>query len=222
MDELFICVDIPEEAEKEEYPVQEYELIEDLYCVGVSPLERWRCFINCDDWDPRKHHDTLLGRRDYHARQTWELVAITSILGPDYMCKETLEIVRDVSAVELRKVEFEMMSYQLTCGMIGISGHKKDLYRTSCILHLVTVYITNLILGGKEKDAEQIKLFDTMIEEKPRKADNKEKLSMKIDRSIFAIQELLKHGTFKETELKNLSYKLKDGVLAFDSVAIVT
>ncbi len=220
-DELFISIDIPEEALQEEAPIQEFALIEDLYLVGESPIERWRCFIDSENWDPKKHHDKLLGQREYHAKLTWEMIVLVSV-AHDYESIGTLEMLRDVSATELRKVEFEMMSYQLTCGMIGIGGNKKDLYRVGCILHLVALHITNVILGQKKKDAQQQKIYDSMIAEKPIKNDNKMKLCTKIDKAIFAIQELLKHGVFKDTDLKTLCYKLKDGVLAFDSVAIVT
>ncbi len=222
MDESFITIDIPEEAFQEEYPIKDFNLINDVFLVGESPLERWRCYINGEEnWRPSKHHDKLISQREYHARQSWEMIVIISICG-DYTCKSTLEMLRDISVTELRKVEFEMMSYQLTCGMIGISGNRQDLYRVACVLHLITVYITNIILGKSKKTKQQQKIFDSMVEEKPIKADNKMKLSVKIDKSIFAIQELIKHGTFKDTDLKGLCFKLKDGILAFDSVAVVT
>jgi hypothetical protein len=48
------------------------ELLEDIYTVGIQPVERWRSFINIENWNPYVFHDDLLKKRGKRKQKGFE------------------------------------------------------------------------------------------------------------------------------------------------------
>ncbi len=114
------------------------EDIDDIYHAEATEApERWRPYIRVEEWHPEMHHDHLLARRAWYARQVWELIILIGCAEPNYLMIPTLEELKAFSSFKLRKAEYEVMSFQLTCGMLGIGTsrkNQKDLYHCCCII----------------------------------------------------------------------------------------
>jgi hypothetical protein len=58
--------------------------LSDIYCVGEQPMERWRSFMDVQNWQPSSFHDALLKRKAYHARIVLEMTLLESFTDCDW------------------------------------------------------------------------------------------------------------------------------------------
>ena len=77
------------------------QLVTDVYCVGTVSTERWRSFIDCENWDPKQFHDKLLASRAYHARICYETSSFISITNPDWVSTPMIELIQETAHFEL-------------------------------------------------------------------------------------------------------------------------
>ena len=212
-------------------PIVGLEMIEDIYCVGLSPMERWRSYIDATNWDPKQYHDKLLSKRAYHARIVYEMILLESYMNSTWLSTASLHMIRDIAYLELRTIEIEIMSFQLTCGMLGINSEKKNdraLYECSLEMYLLVMWLTDAV-QGKNKTKEQHKTYSEVVQDmKPSYSDSPKQKGKLIDKLIYAIQEFLKRSAVMLDSVKDreifyieLSSKLKKCIICFDKIAVI-
>jgi hypothetical protein len=199
--------------------------IEDIYTVGLSPMERWRVYIDCENWHPSNFHDKLMKRRAYHARCVWEACLLLSFTNSNWLTTTAYESIKNISQFELRQVEIEIMSYQLTCGMIGIACEKHpQLYFCAKKIHECVMFLADKILEQGKKNMEKRKVHAEIKRTEPLKSETRKQLGKYIDEGIFTIHSFLKTGTIiidssSTAFVEELSTKLRIAIIAFDKVA---
>lgn len=201
--------------------------IEDIYTVGLSSIERWRVYIDCENWDPKQFHDKMMKRRAYHARCTWEACLLISFTNSSWLTVKTYETMRNISHFELRVVEIEIMSYQLTCGMIGIVCEKHpQLYFCAEKTFETVMFLTDAILGQGNKKMSHRKAHGEMKRTKPMKSDSRKQLGKYIDEGIFTVHSFIKSASIIINEnssdfVNELSTRMRLMICSFDKVAQV-
>ena len=205
--------------------------LDDIYSLPPVTSQRWRSFINVENWDPKQFHDDLLKRRAYHARMCWEATLLLSFTDSSWLGTKSYEMIKDVAYYNLRVVEFEMISFQLTCGMIGLgSKQHHDLFHASVGLYTTTVWIVDKILERQrvKKTMDQRKSYSQMILCRPGPSMTCKELCILIDQMIHELQEILKKeilfvdGVHDKTELMvKLSKRFEHIILAMDKILIV-
>jgi len=211
-------------------PVDSY-FLDDIYSLPPVPTERWRSFINVEDWDPKQFHVDLLKRRAYHARMCWEATLLLSFTDSSWLGSKSYEMIKDVAYYNLRVVEFEMISYQLTCGMVGIgSKQHTDLFNASVGLYTTTVWIVDKILERQKvkKTMDQRKSYSEMIRCRPGPSMTCKELCVLIDQMIHELQEILKKEILfvdcvhdKTSLMIKLSKRFEHIIIAMDKILIV-
>ena len=212
-------------------PCPGHDVLEDIYSVGLQPIERWRSYIDVTNWDPKQYHDKLLQKRAYHARIVWEMLTFESYTDSTWLSTASIQMIKDVAYLELRTIEIEIMSYQLTCGMIGINAKKENqklLYECSLHMYLTVLWLCDKV-QGKTKTKQQHKTYSEVVQDlKPFPSNSAKEHGKLIDQLIFAIQEFLKRSTImldnekeKESFMEELSIKLKKCICSFDKIAII-
>lgn len=191
---------------------------EDCY-VPVSGSERWRSFIDSEKWEPDQHNKDLLSRREYHARMVWETCMMLSIMDIDWVCKDSLEALREVGHLELRITEFAIVSYQLTCGMVGIGARERQkLYHCAINLYMCNMFMSKSI-GAEKGTLEKLKDL------KPNASDSKQELCRQIDISVFGAHQLLSKGIHivneNEKVVRELNQRLRDCIKSLDLVLVI-
>ncbi len=214
-------------------PLENINMLEDIYSVGPSSSERWRIYIDCKDWDPKKYNDKLLQKRAYHARHVWEIITLIAMCDDGWLTIDVLRMIRNGAFLELRLVEIELMSFQLTCGNIGITTKKDkhaELYRCACTMFLTCLFMANKILDnkGKKRTKEQRKLYLELQDEKPLQVDSTKTLASTINKGIYTLHQFTQKGTLLLNDEKKmsdlmltLSTKLKECIISFDDVAVI-
>lgn len=203
--------------------------IEDIYCVGQSPLDRWRPFIDATNWDPKLYHDKVLASRAFHARSAWEATLLLSFTNSSWLSVGTFEMIRDTAHFELRRNEFQLMSFQLTCGMLGINcSDKEALFQAAVCLFTTSIWIATHILDetkNKKKKKGGRVAFVEMKSLRPYSVDTKKELGRRIDELIHTIFSFMEHETFlmlansmHEKIVKDLGNKLKHCILLVDPI----
>lgn len=212
-------------------PVLGLEILEDIYSVGPFPTERWRSYIDIKDWDPTKYQDDMMRRRAYHARTTYEALFLISFTDSSWLSVPAYEMIKDIAHFELRCTEVEMLSWQLTCKMVGFKVENHEpLYRCAAIWYTTLMWITNKIVGPvKNRSEDQRKAYSEMVHIKPERSYGRKELAKYIDRYVFAIQQYLKKGLIRVDNeprrneiLKNLSNQLQSCLILIDAVIVVT
>lgn len=218
---------IPVELEQEpllESPL-DVSLIEDIYTVGNSPMERWRIYIDCENWNPQRHHDKMMKNRAYHARCVWEACLLLSFTNSNWLTVQSYQMIKDISHFELRKIEIEIMSYQLTCGMLGICCDKHpQLYFCALKTYETVMYLTDAILNQGKKKLENRRAHGEMKRTQPMKSDSRKQLGKYIDEGIFTVHSLLQRGAIVLNEnstefVSGLGLRLRLMICSFDKVA---
>lgn len=197
--------------------------IDDIYIAEDTELEqRWRPYIRVEDWHPEKHHHHILARRAWYARQVWELIILIGCAEPNYLMLPTLEELKAFSTFKLRKAEYELMSFQLTCGMLGVgSKNQKDLYLCCCIMFITNMFILEKFLSKMDQTVDQKKQFSACVRSKPLSTDSCKNLGKQIDRQIFMTFLLLGNVQIPKKYHLEVGGKLKECILAFDKVAVI-
>lgn len=208
-------------------PVLGATILDDIYSVGEQPSTRWRSFIDALNWDPRNYHDTLLAKRAYYARTCWEAVFLLSFTDSNWLSLNQYEMMQQVTHFELRRTEFEIVSYQLTCGMLGIKlFNHKNLLDGCTILFTSMMWIAEKIMVPHSNKVKNN--YEDLKAMRPFKGDDRRVLAKKYDRYIFAINEFLKRGAIivqnekiRDQFLDILTKKLKNCVLSLDQLLFV-
>ncbi len=208
-------------------PLNNLNEITDIYTVGLSPIQRWRSFIDAENWDPYQFHDSLLRKRAYHARCVWESVWILSFTDSSWVTIPSYEMLRDIASFELRVVEFEILGYQLTCGMLGIGANSFDkLFDCAIGLYVTLIWLTEKILGPNRTKTQRLAHVE-IVQMKPGRSDSKKNICKHIDRFIFMLQEYLKKGEvmmgLQQTThfLSHMTMRLRKNIIALDEIIIV-
>lgn len=196
LDILDLLVDIQSPTEPALIPPPlDLSCVEDIYCVGVSSSDRWRQFIDCDNWDPKQFHDTLLQRRAYHARVVWEVSYLISFTESNWIALDAMTQMKDIANLELRVVEIKIISFQLTCNMIGIlTGDRQFLYRVVCLIHLASVEIGEKIYTFQKRDKLYLQAMGEVRRTKPLPSDSVTQLGKNFDIQISGLSQLCEVG----------------------------
>ena len=207
------------------------DLIEDVYTVGESSSERWRSYINCENWNPRQFHDDLLVMRAYHARMCWETCNFMAITESNWLCLGAISMIQETAHYELRRTEFKILSFQLTTGMLGLIANDKDiLYRCSVILFTTMHWLTQKIFVAGEKDKTRRKqTVKLQTELRPYSVDGVKHLGLLIDKNIFALYKFMENENFEDLRqiagaefIKELGIKLRNCILILDKILTIT
>ncbi len=193
---------------------------EDCY-IAEPTSERWRSFLDVEKWEPEQHNHDILNRRKYHARVVWETTMLIAMTDINWLCIPSLELVHQVANLELRITEIELVSYQLTCGMVGIGARERvKLYHCAIKLFMCNIFIAEVLIAGKKN-----KTYEKLMETKPSPSDSIKDLCRQIDLGIFGAHEMLSKGLdiIKETQeaFTQISTRLKDVIVSLDSVLII-
>lgn len=207
-------------------PVLGLEMIEDIFYVGNSPPERWRSYINAGDWSPAKINGKLLKKRAYHARVAYEATLLLSFTDSSWLSTESYRMIQQVAMLELRTVEFELMSYQLTCGTIGLILENRDkLFVCATLMFTTQMWLADKIMDAGEKSFNKRKALVELGQARPFSVDSTKELAVQIDEYIYGIQEMMKKGSIMITKnttiIEDLTNKLRLCIRAFDDVAKV-
>jgi len=171
---------------------------DDIYSVGESSVQRWRTFINCLEWNPRQYHDKMMVKRAYHARISWEASLLVSFTNSSWLSTSAYEMIRDTAHFELRKTEIEILSYQLTCGMMGINLRDKGaLYKCAAIVYTTIIWFADrcvtLQKAKKNSNREDRKIHATFVHMKPYAHHGPKELGKNLDQLIHALFTFLQH-----------------------------
>lgn len=213
-------------------PPVDITFLDDVYTVGPSSSKRWRSFIDCTAWDPRNFHTRILQRRAYHARTAWEATYLLSFTDSSWISSCNFKVIQETAIYNLRAVEFELASFQLTSGMIGIlfnGSNQDDLYNACVGMHTAIMWIVNKIYTIRPKSKEQRKEYSGLVNQKPAKFMSGRKLCILADEHIHELQLLLKnqeiHSIFSGTEkyeiIKALGSRLTFIIRDLDKVLVV-
>jgi len=206
------------------------DLISDIFSVGPHSSERWRGFIDCKDWNPKRYNEKLLVLRAYNARMCWECASFLSISEADWVSINTIEMVQETAHFELRKIEIEIVSFQLTSGMLGLDiSDLSKLFQVCVILYTTTIWLNDKVLENGEKNKERRKAALELQENlRPYSVDSVKRLGVLIDRNLFAIFKFISDSSFIELKnivghqfIKSLGKKLKNCILQLDDILII-
>lgn len=165
--------------------------VADVYAVGECPYPRWRSFADASrPWTPAGCHDELLMKRNYHARNAYELGIILGIT-PDYTCRESLEFLRVTAVVELRCCEVELAAFQLTTNQIGIKMQSRDdLYAAAAFLHGAHLHLCDEISKSRKSKRGR----KDVLAMAPYRTDSTTALARSVDLNLHALHVLLRTG----------------------------
>lgn len=201
-------------------PVNDFE---DVYCVGASSSERWRLFIDCENWHPEKFHDKLMRKRAYHARCAYEAALLVSYTNSNWLSTPAFELIRDLAVYEMRRVEFEIFSFQSTCGMIGLdSSDRSKLFTASVVMYTTMIWIAEHVLFTEDNRTKSMrKAFGELKDRRPYSVDGKNTLCENIDFYALSIRSFMTHditsiNAQKGRFLKDLLLKLQQCILQMD------
>lgn len=178
-------------------PVDTSGYLDDIYTVGESSSERWRKFINCLKWEPRNYHHDLLKRRAYHARVCWEATFLLSFTDSSWLSVGTYRLMQDMGNFELRKVEIELLTFQLTAGMVGFKiDDVRKIYDCSVIFYTTMIWFVEKCLEAgktlsKKKQKEDRKASAGFVHMKPFLHHGGKELAKNLDMMIHSIHTFL-------------------------------
>lgn len=201
------------------------DLVDDIYCVGKSPGKRWRMFIDCKDWNPRQFHEKLLVKRAYNARMCWETSHYLGIAESNWLSRETITLIQRTAHFKLRVAEFEILTFQLTCGMMGIKCDDHDmLFKCSVLVFTTMAWFSKSVLDiGNHKDKDRRAAhIDLVSDLRPYSVDSKTRLAGLIDKNIFTIVQFLTthEGVLPMNSnlVEEMAKKMKNCILLLDEV----
>lgn len=204
---------------------------DDVYTVGEPSVKRWRTFINCLDWNPRKQHEEIMVKRAYHARSCWEASLLLSFTDSTWLSTSAYEMIRDAAHYELRKVEIELLSFQLTCGSLGIdmSGNKDSLYNCTAIFYTTMMHFANrcvsaqkAFISAKEQRQDRKDLAQ-FLHMRPYPHHGAKELATNLDRLIHAVHTFLIHFPVDANNgaTRLVANKLKQCIQLVDPIIVV-
>jgi hypothetical protein len=167
-------------------------------------------------------------KRAYHARSCWEASMLLSFTDSSWLSTGAYEMIRDAAHYELRKVEFELLSFQLTSGALGIDlgGDKNQLYNCAAIVYTTMIHFTDRCLSAqqasvsaKEKRQERAKFIGM----KPYPIQGAKELAMILDQLIHAVYIFLMHFPVdaNNAAVGVVANKLKQCIQLVDPIIVV-
>jgi hypothetical protein len=193
---------------------------QDIYVVGKPTSKRWRSFINAEDWSPKQFHDQLMKDRAYHARCVWEASMLISYTDSSWLSTDAFVMIKDVANYSLRQTEFEILSFQLTAGMIGIILEDQHaLYRCATVLYLTMMTCADLPMRRAKITKEDRKLYGEFVRMKPLPHDSKKSLGVNIDEMIHAIHCFIgQNGNPNAEDTASLAKKMQLSIEMLDPI----
>lgn len=202
----------------------DFTAVEDIYTIPEDEKsERWRPWIDSENWDPKVLYEGLGKKRAYHARLAWEACQLIALTDVNWLCTGTLETIRDIALIEVRRTEIDMVSYQLTLGMIGIGAKERvKLYHAAVNIYLLTIKLSKQIMG-KDPNATQKKALKELMMEKPNASDSKRRLSRMVDDGLVGVRTLLGSERVGDDPkfVEELARLMRLLVIALDAVIVI-
>jgi len=211
-------------------PVDTYNL-DDIYIVGETSSGRWRTFINCLDWNPKKYNNHLLQRRAFHSRACWEAIYLLSFTDSSWVSIGAFTMIKDTAHLELRKVEIELLSFQLTTGVVGIKmDHQRNVYDASVVFFVTVIWFADLCLKqqelslkSKSEKKDIRKEHAKFMHMKPFPHHGIKELAKNLDQLIHALHMFLSAIQLtKQLPIAEIGKKLQSCILMIDKIIIVT
>lgn len=210
------------------------ETVQDVYTVGdlSENMERWRPFVDLrpeSEWTPQKHNTVLV---DAHRRQglvVYEHALILSSIEDDphrtWHVKDLYRTFKLISEIELRVIEIELCSFQLTANTVGINMAvpHEDLYHATTVAFMAHLYLWDLACEAAEKKEGR----KEVLADAPSRTDSRRKLASNLDKQIFAVNVLTRkalpkiQGRMDADRSRELASRLGTLVSWLDRVVVV-
>jgi hypothetical protein len=174
---------------------QAVEEIEDLFCVGEQPLERWRPYVRIDDgeifpkgWTLQGQNDELIAKRRFHARTAYQYMQLADVAkAQGWYVWETLRAFELLSVLETRLVEISLANFQILTGTVGVDNRgctTEDLYLAAMTLHATHLHLHDLIAQAcrtKKNNRKEV------MGERPSLTDGKNRLARAICEGVRSV-----------------------------------
>lgn len=203
------------------------EDVVDVYVSDSMQPDRWRTYIDYKNWDPKEFNDQLVQKKMYHARIFIETTVLLSITPVDWLISEQIKSIQELSAIHLRKYEFDLVGFQLLTGNVTINIRKdqrQQLMITGTILYSTIFWWLNQITSTNKmvKQSKQV-----LSQWRPMSVDSTRSCAKYIDNMVETIRILLKLELSDEDYIdgkkfkQELGLKLRNCIIGLDKVLIV-
>jgi hypothetical protein len=218
------------------------ESVADVFCVGPCDLERWRPFVDVHpstgdldpDWTPQGHHERLLAAHRRAGRVLYEHALAYELFGCDggpgarrWITRPIYAHFKVLAEVELRCVEIEIASFQLTAGTLGIATDRarhEDLYAAATFAHACHLFLYDTAgrLAGRRRTGR-----GEILAERPSRTDTTRRLADAIDKQLFSVHWLITRflpharNSLGGAEVASIAARLGLMVRALDKVFVV-
>ena len=208
-------------------PIDGLELVTDVYIGHHEDAERWRSYMDYENWDPKSYNNELIQKKMYHARVYLETTILLSVTPSDWLICEQLKSIQELSSIHLRRYEFDLVGFQLMTGNIAIKTTKTDrdqLRITAAIMFSTISWWLNQMKG----DNPNLKASKKTIQQwKPISVESARTYAESIDNMVETLRILLKLELTEE-HFKNpkhfkmdLGTKLRNCIIHLDKVLVV-
>lgn len=213
------------------------DTIDDVFCVGeaAAKMDRWRPFVDVSyegkidpDWHPQLHNDRLLQAHARAARTAYEhAVVLESLEGSPrkWVTRPVYVYFKLIAEIELRCIEVEIASFQLTSNTIGIDlrADKEKLYAAAVFVHASHLFLWDLACKTIDKKTGR----GEITANKPSRTDGPKRLAALLDEELMALHAMvmaalprLKAG-LEEAEAAGLATRLGLAVKALNGVMLI-
>lgn len=212
--------------------------VQDVFCVGEAAKEmsRWRPFVDVlpdsridPNWCPHLHNEKLLVAHQHQGQIVYEHALILDSLEGSrdrkWLTKPILSYFKLIAEIELRCIEVEICSFQLTTETVGIdcSVSKNALYAAATFAHSVHLYLFDLAckMSGQKSGRGDI------MAGAPSRTDGARQLASKLDKEVFAVHLLTSQalprmkGGLTEPDAAGLAARMGLMMRALDKVIVV-
>lgn len=184
-------------------PTEYQTEMEGVYVCKPDEL-KWDSFVDSKDWTPKKYHDRLLKARAFHSRMAAEYVMMLGITDEAWVSRPSLELLIRVAIFSLRRSEYELLSYQITCGMVVLvkKNNGDCIYKFSKLLYGIFLKFTRWgikKMGSSEKTSNEMMI--KLIEGRPTIGQSIQELCVVIDKTLHCIVLYMKETMGNEEEL---------------------
>lgn len=174
--------------------------VSDIFCVGelAKELNRWRPFVDVTangqfdrSWHPQLHNDKLLKHHQQQGRVVYEhALLLESVKGQKWTTQPLLTYFKIIAEIEMRVIEVEICSFQLTCNTVGIncSAPFDDLYAAATFTYATNLFLFDIACAQLKKKHGR----GEVLAEKPSRTQTPKQLAAALDQQIFAVHMLCK------------------------------
>ena len=212
------------------------ETVADIYCVGdlAKDLERWRPFVDVTgdgafdpSWAPQLHNDRLLQNHQHQGRVVYEHALLLESVRDEkrWVTKPLLTYFKLIAEIEMRCIEVEICSFQLTANTIGIrcDGPFEELYAAATFAFACNLYLFDLACKHLNKKHGR----GEILAEKPSRTDSRKRLAAQLDEQILAVHLMVKQilprlqNAMVDGDAAGLAHRLKLLMRALDKVVVI-